>query len=240
MNLSALTRIGSAGAAALALRCHPAHPLLAASLGHAAAAGAAVALCSAAPLQRHCRGLFGKDWRSGRIGWLPWLALLPYHAGVVAAYWVYHLTSGEPRFSRIAEGLYLGCWPLPAGKLPSPAQNAALLDATNELHNKVPGTAYHCVPSFETLAAPADEIQAAVFWALQQRRMGRAVLVYCTHGHGRSAAMAAAVLLAAGEASDAGAALSSVKAARPGACPNWRQEEALHEWAARYGPASRD
>lgn len=49
---------------------------------------------------------------------------------------------------------------------------------------QVRGTAYYRVPSFETLAAPADEVQAAVQWALRQMRRGRAVLVYCAHVRG--------------------------------------------------------
>lgn len=61
----------------------------------------------------------------------------------------------------------------------------------------------------------------------------------CKQGHGRSAALAAAVVLAHGEADDAQSALGRVQAARPGACPNRRQEEVLHEWAAPFAAAAR-
>lgn len=130
-------------------------------------------------------------------------------------------------------------------------------------------------------------MQAAGEWALEQRRQGRTVLVFCTHvsrviveawrrlhlvcqcsssrasgrlarnctlnrrtnlhfnvpprrrptclqGHGRSAAAAAALLQAAGEASSADEALELVKRRRPGASPNHRQVAALHDWAAKY------
>lgn len=59
----------------------------------------------------------------------------------------------------------------------------------------------------------------------------------CPQGHGRSAAVAASLLLAGGQAGSAEEALRQVKAARPGASPNRRQVAALHAWAAAYGHA---
>ena len=53
-------------------------------------------------------------------------------------------------------------------------------------------------------------------------------------GHGRSAAAAAALLQAAGDASSAHDALELVKERRLGASPNHRQVAALHDWAAKY------
>ena len=57
---------------------------------------------------------------------------------------------------------------------------------------------------------------------------------HALQGHGRSAAAAAALLLAAGKAPSADAALGKVKELRPGASPNHRQVAALHSWAAKY------
>lgn len=53
-------------------------------------------------------------------------------------------------------------------------------------------------------------------------------------GHGRSAAVAAALLVAEGEAPSADAALEKVKELRPGASPNHRQVAVLRSWAAKY------
>lgn len=96
----------------------------------------------------------------------------------------------------------------------------------------MPSAAYKNLPSWETQGLAVADIQAGVEWVEQQRARGRRVYVYCTHGHGRSAAMAAALLLAAGEAPSAEAALRRVKQARPGASPNGRQRDQLREWAA--------
>lgn len=55
-------------------------------------------------------------------------------------------------------------------------------------------------------------------------------------GHGRSAVMAAALLLAGGEALSPDHALRLVKERRPGASPNRRQVHSLHAWACTFHP----
>lgn len=98
---------------------------------------------------------------------------------------------------------------------------------------QVQAAAYHLAPCWETHGLPPHQMQAAVEWALQQKGKGRTVYIFCTHGHGRSAALAAAILLAAGEAGSPQAALALVKERRPGASPNRRQVEGLLCWAAQ-------
>jgi protein-tyrosine phosphatase len=44
-----------------------------------------------------------------------------------------------------------------------------------------------------------SNIKKAVDFALEQRRLGRAVLVHCAHGHGRSAGVILACMIVAGE-----------------------------------------
>lgn len=84
-----------------------------------------------------------------------------------------------------------------------------------------------------------EQIQDGVQWALAQRKADRAVASYCTHGHGRSAVLMCALLLAAGEVGSVEEARSRVKAARPGAEPNKRQWAALEHWHQRYGTGGR-
>lgn len=104
MNLAKVSAIGAALAAGAALRYRRSLPLpAAAALWHTAAAGAVVSLCSTRLLARRCVLVTGKDPGSGRIGWGRFLLLGPYHVGVRCAHWLYLLTSGEPRHSRIAD-----------------------------------------------------------------------------------------------------------------------------------------
>lgn len=44
-----------------------------------------------------------------------------------------------------------------------------------------------------------SNIKKAVDFAMEQRRLGRAVLVHCAHGHGRSAGVILACMIVAGD-----------------------------------------
>ena len=70
---------------------------------------------------------------------------------------------------------------------------------------------------------------------MQQKQAGRPVLVYCTHGHGRSAIVLCALLIADGLAASTAEAKKIVTRARPGAKPNQRQWEALELWYQQHG-----
>lgn len=51
-------------------------------------------------------------------------------------------------------------------------------------------------------AAPSvEQIQKAVEWCTRERAEGRDVYIHCAHGHGRSATVMSALLIALGEAS---------------------------------------
>jgi protein-tyrosine phosphatase len=84
-----------------------------------------------------------------------------------------------------------------------------------------------------------EKLQEGVEWALEQRRAGRPVYVFCTHGHGRSAVMLCALLIADGLAGDPQQARHKVLTARPGVRLTHRQCCALERWHAQYGGSSR-
>lgn len=54
------------------------------------------------------------------------------------------------------------------------------------------------------LTAPnADQVQEGVEWVQREMADGRSVYIHCAHGHGRSATVLAAVLIASGQAGNA-------------------------------------
>jgi protein-tyrosine phosphatase len=60
-----------------------------------------------------------------------------------------------------------------------------------------------------------SNVKKAVDFALEQRRLGRAVLVHCAHGHGRSAEVLLACMIVAGELPNIDSGLKSIQAVRP-------------------------
>ena len=86
------------------------------------------------------------------------------------------------------------------------------------------------------LSGPSpDQIDSAVTWAQAQEREGRKVLIHCAHGHGRSATVLAAILIANGQAASIAEAEAIMKKARPRVRLNTRQKATLTEWFQRRG-----
>eukprot|EP00887_Chlorella_sp_A99_P003205 scaffold9.g3205.t1 len=242
MDLSVLTAPAALGLAYLTAAHAGQLPALVRAAGfHSAATGLAVAVASSSTFHRRCLGLFGKDPRTGRIPLLRFLLLWPYHLGVRCTMLAYQATSREELCSKVADRLYLGAWPRSRADLPAAAQDCAMLDATTALNpsrRKVAAAAYKPALAWETWGLEPAGFEEAVQWALAQQAAGCTVLVHCTHGHGRSAVAAAAVLIGAGQARDVDEALARVRAARPGASPNHRQVAQLRKWARARGGAT--
>lgn len=106
----------------------------------------------------------------------------------------------------------------------------AVIDVTAELPALAQGLAYHCLPVWDTTAPSCDQIAGAASWALEQRAQGRAVLVHCAHGHGRSCVVLVALLVAAGLAADEHEAYGVVKASRRFARLNRHQTPGLLQY----------
>jgi predicted protein tyrosine phosphatase len=152
------------------------------------------------------------------------VVLLPY---LLLAWGVWHLhrrLSGGPAWHRIAPGLLLGRRPLPHEL---PADVAVVVDLAAEFPEPAgvrAGREYHALPTLDGFPSHPERFRELV------RRIAaetRSVYVHCANGHGRSAAFAAAVLLARGLAADADDAVRQVRAARPGARPKRRQVRLL-------------
>lgn len=108
----------------------------------------------------------------------------------------------------------------------------AVLDVTCELPLQLVPPAYLNLSVWDTHAPSVPQIEQGVQWALQQRSAGRPVLVHCAHGHGRSATVLGAILVAEGIAKGAADAEAIMKSVRPRVRLNSRQMGALRAWCA--------
>lgn len=92
------------------------------------------------------------------------------------------------------------------------------------------GLAWLHVPLEDFTAPSLEQIRAFVEFVQGQRALGRATLVHCSAGLGRSGTMAACYLVARGL--DPGSALEEIRVLRPGSVETNEQEKAVQAWAA--------
>lgn len=142
------------------------------------------------------------------------LALLfPYHVVAWLRLRLDALRAREDAWNEVAPGLFLGRRLTSAEELP-PA-TAAVIDMTAEFR-ATPGVRDRCVyrtlPTLDTGAPAYASFAELARWAAAHPGP---VYVHCAAGHGRSAALAAAVLVLRGHASDAKEAEAQLQKARP-------------------------
>lgn len=124
---------------------------------------------------------------------------------------------------------YIGGWPSATSQLPLHG-NVAVVDVTAELPASARGLAYRCLPVWDTTAPTSAQLAGAAAWVREQRALGRAVLVHCAHGHGRSCVVLCALLVAAGVAADEHEAFAMVVAQRRLARLNAHQTPGMVEY----------
>ncbi|KAL7147103.1 hypothetical protein ABFS83_06G086000 [Erythranthe nasuta] len=179
----------------------------------------------------------------GSDGRFPIWALIifsPYLYFVRAFSALRRFTSGEPPYTEICQGLFVGGWPYSNEKLPP--GKPAIVDCTCELPRKeeVSGSAYLCVPTWDTRAPQPSEIESAVSWACRKRNQKIPVFIHCAYGHGRSVAVMCALLVALGLAEDWKNAEKMIKEKRPFIRMNALHRQSLEEWSKhRLSPLKR-
>ncbi len=134
--------------------------------------------------------------RNGSIGFWMW----PYTLGawINSRIW----TWGEEPWQQVAEGVWIG-------RAPGPGVDfAAVVDLTAEM----PVKARYSIPVLDLVLPNAEQIKAAVA-AIEAAP--RPVLVCCALGYSRSATVAAAWLVAVGQAESAAEAITKVRQVRP-------------------------
>jgi protein-tyrosine phosphatase len=166
----------------------------------------AVAYAGAGP------SLFGKR-PDGRLAWWSYLLLGPVLSLLWAVWYLQKSLSAEPASHEVAPGVWVGRRPS-ARDLPTGV--AHVVDPTAEFpaaRGVVAGYAYRSLPTLDGVA-PDD----AGFRALAEFVAGLDAPVYlhCAMGHGRSATLAASVLILRGLAPDVRTAEEALRRARPG------------------------
>jgi cytochrome c553 len=156
--------------------------------------------------------VFGKR-RDGGVA--PWaLALhLPYLLITLVVWQVIRLTIPERAADQVAPGIWVGRRPYDAEIPPSARW---VIDVTAEFwpaRRVRTGRGYACHPTLDAHVSDDRAFAAAV---RDVTALDGDVLIHCAQGHGRSAALAAAVLIARGVAADVDEAERLLTAARAG------------------------
>lgn len=155
--------------------------------------------------------VFGKT-EDGGLAVLPTVLLFPYH---VAA-WIrlrWNARDGRAPFDQVAPGLYLGRRLVDASELPPDV--ALVVDLTAEFRatrGVREKCEYRALPTLDTTVP--DYAAFAQLVDVTATHRGPAY-IHCAAGYGRSASVAAAVLIARGLVSDVDGAEKMLRAARP-------------------------
>jgi hypothetical protein len=172
----------------------------------------------------------------GRLRLLSHLLFGPYQLANHVVLVFDGLIGGEPRFSEVVEGLYVGrrlhFWDTAAVRQ---LGLTAVLDLTCEISEhfwvrKLPG--YRLFRLLDRLAPTVSELDELAHWISAQRQSGP-VYVHCALGHGRSVLCVAAWLLLAGHASTAEEAVQQIQRVRSKAHLSRPQMECLEAFAKR-------
>jgi protein-tyrosine phosphatase len=157
--------------------------------------------------------LLGKR-ADGRLAWWAKVFLAPYLASYLLIWIKRRQFDHEPFWHEIQPGFFIGRRLANAGELPNAID--LVVDLTAEFQEPKSirtGGAYRCVPVLDGMAPDQRELNELADLVLNWP--GR-VYMHCHGGHGRSAAVAAAVLLACGDAGTVREAEEILQCIRPG------------------------
>lgn len=171
-------------------------------------------------------GIFGKRLDGGRF-WLNRLILCPFLWLNYAMWYLRHrLLSREDICNEVAPGIWLGRRPLD-GELPASVTTVVDLTAEFSATNQARKLNYLCVPTLDGCAPDFEEFRQLMS---NLSSSCEPVYLHCAAGHGRSATVAVALLVARGLAKDLNEAERIVKSRRPLVSIKNPQRELLRKW----------
>lgn len=171
-------------------------------------------------------GVFGKR-RDGAMGTLNVIAFLPFLLLSWTTWHLLRLLSREPAVSRVAPDLFLARRLLP-GEIPGEVN--LVIDLTAEFPERRSALATRTYTAFPILDAgvPSPEAVRGLLNALPS---SATALIHCAQGHGRTAMIAACLLLGRGHAATVDDAVARVLSARPRARMNRHQRALVAAYA---------
>ncbi len=159
-------------------------------------------------------GVFGKRRDDGRLSPLHVALLFPYFAVAWTLWQIKSRFFSTHAWNEIAPGVRLGRRPLSRAELPPDTR--CVVDLCSELPRalpEVPVERYVCLPTLDTSAPPDAELAALIESIAEEEGP---LYLHCAMGHGRSATVAAALLIRRGLCADVDDAVRTMKKARPG------------------------
>jgi len=151
---------------------------------------------------------------NGKLSPIAVVVLLPYLALIWGIWHVWRFLAGSPAFAELYPGVRIGRRLLPRE---FPSDVTVVIDLTCEVYRSRPpggATGYLCLPVLDAQTPEFEDLQEVVKRVV---RSTRPTYIHCANGHGRTALVAAGVLIARGLASDAEQAIAAVREIRPGA-----------------------
>lgn len=165
----------------------------------------------------------------GAVAWWAWILMLPYLVFAELVWRGQKALAREDAWNEVAPGLFLGRR-IFAHELP--ADVTAVVDLTAEFAEpaalrRLPG--YRNLPTLDATAPDAGQMLALVDRLASTPRL----FVHCASGHGRSATVAAALLLRRGLAASVDEAIEMLRQKRPSVAPKGVQRRLLNELSER-------
>ena len=157
--------------------------------------------------------VFGKSAADGRLRLWVVIAILPYFAVAWSLWQLKSRLFRERPHDEVAPGIHVGRRPL--GPHEVPAGTKLVVDLTSEFPRATAcgdGVRYVCVPTLDT-NAPTDAEMKTLLDAIADE--DGPIFVHCAMGHGRSATVAAALMIRRGLAKDLDHAIATMAAKRP-------------------------
>lgn len=176
----------------------------------------------------HQPALLGKRL-DGTLAWWAWLLLAPYFLLTWSTWHAARLLGREACASEVVPGLWVGRRPF-GHELPEGVR--VIVDMTAEFPapaavRRHPG--YVCVPTLDGTAPEAGALRGL----LDRLHGEEAIYLHCASGHGRSATVAAALLLSRGLAANVRDVEAQLRHRRPGIRLNGTQRRSLEGMRTR-------
>ena len=178
--------------------------------------------------------VFGKQ-ADGTLHWLSTWVLFPYLGFSWIIWHIARMIKRERAFDTLVDGIVIGRRLLPDEY---PSGIASVVDLTCEFPEPKAvrdGRTYCSLPVLDASVPSNDALEDLV---KEIATLRRDVYVHCAEGHGRTAMVAAALLVCSGEATDPEKAIELVLRKRPKARMNSAQRQTVDSFAATVGRRS--